>query len=225
MKILLFGATGTAGSGILQACLQSTDVAEVRVVARRPLGLAHDKLKAFVHDDYLDYAKARDAFAGIDACLYALGISVRQVSGEPEYRRITHDFAMAAAAQLRSSSPDAVLHFVSGQGTSLGSRFMWARVKAETERDLPGVIATVCWRPGFIDGGSAATGPRLYRALRPLFRLLRFVRSLYVTSEDIGRAMLCATAEGTREGVIENARIRALADRARAGACTHTRAR
>jgi uncharacterized protein YbjT (DUF2867 family) len=225
MKILLFGATGTAGSGILQACLQSADVAEVRAVARRPLGLAHDKLKVSLHDDYIDYAKVRDAFTGIDASLYALGISVGQVSGEPEYRRITHDFAMAAAAQLKFSSPDAVLHFVSGQGASLGSRFMWARVKAETERDLPGVIATVCWRPGFIDGGSAATGPRLYRALRPIFRLLRFVRSLYVTSEDIGRAMLCAIAEGTRDGVVENARIRALADRAREGACTHTKAR
>ena len=225
MRVLLFGATGTAGSGILQACLQTPDVAEVRVLARRQLGAAHGKLKVFLHDDYLDYAKVRHAFVGVDACLYALGISVRQVSGEPEYRRITHDFAMAAAAELKSGSPDAVLHFVSGQGTSLDSRFMWARVKAETERDLAGVIATVCWRPAFIDGGSAVNGPRLYRVLRPLFRFLRFARALYVTSEDVGRAMLCATAEGTRRGVIVNAQIRALAERAREGACTHTKAR
>jgi hypothetical protein len=107
-----------------------------------------------------------------------------------------------------------VLHFVSGQGTALDSRFMWARVKAETERDLAGVTATVSWRPGFIDGGAAATGPRLYRALRPAFRLLRGFRSLYVTSEDIGRAMLQATVNGMREGVIENAQIRALAEAA-----------
>ncbi len=93
------------------------------------------------------------------------------------------------------------------------------------ERDLAGVIATVCWRPGFIDGGSAATGPRLYRALRPLFRLLRFARALYVTSEDIGRAMLCVIAAGIRGGVIENARIRALADRTREATHTRTKAR
>jgi uncharacterized protein YbjT (DUF2867 family) len=225
MRILLFGATGTAGSGILRACLQAPDVAEVRVLARRQPAVSHDKLKLFLHDDYLVYGRVRDAFVGVDACLYALGISVRQVSGEPEYRRITHDFAMAAAAQLKAGSPDAVLHFVSGEGTSLESRFMWARVKAETERDLAGVIATVCYRPGFIDGGSAATGPRLYRALRPLFRLLRFARALYVTSEDIGRAMLFAAVEGTRGGVIGNKQIRALADRARASACIPTRAR
>jgi uncharacterized protein YbjT (DUF2867 family) len=212
MRLLLFGATGTAGSGILQACLRAPDVREVRAVARRALPIAHDKLSVVQHDDFLDYTRARAAFVGVDACLYALGISVRQVSGETEYRRITHDFAMAAATELKSASPDAVLHFVSGQGTSLESRFMWARVKAETERDLAAVIATVCWRPGFIDGGASATGPRLYRALRPLFRALRFARGLYVTSEDIGRAMLRAISEGTRRGVVENAQIRALAD-------------
>lgn len=176
----------------------------------------HEKLIVFLHDDYLDYAKVQTAFDGVGACLYALGISVRQTPGEADYRRITHDFAMAAARQLRSSSPKAVLHFVSGQGAGLDSRFMWARVKAETERDLAEVTATVSWRPGFIDGGASATGPRLYRALRPAFRLLRGMKSLYVTSEDIGRAMLKATVDGRREGVIENKEIRALADAARA---------
>jgi uncharacterized protein YbjT (DUF2867 family) len=215
MKVLVFGATGTAGSGILRACLMSPAVRDVRVVARRAPADGHEKMTVFVHDDYLDYAKVQTAFEGVNACLYALGISVRQTSGEAEYRRITHDFAMAAARQLRTSSPAAVMHYVSGQNAGLDSRFMWARVKAEAERDLPGVIATVCWRPGFIDGGAAATGPRLYRALRPAFRLLRGARRLYVTSEDIGCAMLQATVEGRRDGVIENKQIRALADAAR----------
>ena len=212
MRILVFGATGTAGSGILRACLMSPAVRDLRVVARRPPADVHEKLTVFRHDDYLDYAKVQAAFEGVNACLYALGISVRQTSGEAEYRRITHDFAMAAARQLCTSSPAAVMHFVSGQGTRIDSRFMWARVKAETERDLAGVIATVCWRPGFIDGGAAASGPRLYRALRPAFRLLRSARRLYVTSEDIGHAMLQATIAGIRKGVIENKQIRALAE-------------
>ena len=212
MKVLVFGATGTAGTGILRACLESRSVSQIRVVARRAPADTNEKVTTFLHDDYLDYSKVRGAFAGLHACLYALGISVRQAPDEAEYRRITHDFAMAAARQLRESSPDAVLHFVSGQGTSLESRFMWARVKAETERDLAQVTSTVCWRPGFIDGGTAATGPRLYRALRPAFRLLRGIRSLYVTGEDIGRAMLRATEEGIRAGIVENAQIRDMAE-------------
>ena len=214
MKVLVFGATGTAGSGILRACLETPAVRDVRVIARRAPADTHAKLTVFTHDDFLDYAKAEAAFADLTACLYALGISVNQVSGEAEYRRITHDFAMAAARQLAVSSPAAAMHFVSGQGTRLDSRFMWARVKAETERDLASVTATVCWRPGFIDGGTVVSGPRLYRAMRPAFRLLRGFRSLYVTSEDIGRAMLQATVQGIRRGVLENKQIRALADAA-----------
>ena len=124
---------------------------------------------------------------------------------------------MAAVRQLVTSSPAAVMHYVSGQGAGRDSRFMWARVKAETERDLAQVTATVSWRPGFIDGGASATGPRLYRALRPAFRLLRGARSLYVTSEDIGRAMLEATVEGRRDGVVENRQIRDLADAGHTG--------
>jgi uncharacterized protein YbjT (DUF2867 family) len=213
MNILLFGATGTAGSGILQACLDSPDVREVRAVVRRPLMRSDAKLRSFVHDDYLHYGAVHAAFADVRACIYALGISVRQAPDETQYRRITHDFALAAARQLKSASPAAVMHFVSGSGTSLDSRYMWARVKAETERDLAGVIETVCWRPGFIDGGDAPTGLRLYRTLRPAFRLLRSFRSLYITSIDIGRAMLEATMADRRGGIIENRGIRDLADR------------
>ena len=138
MKFLVFGATGTAGSGILRACLASSAVREVRVVARRAPAETHEKMTVFLHDDYLDYAKVGRAFEDVNACLYALGKSVGQTSGEAEYRRITHDFAMAAARQLRTSSPAAVMHFVSGQSTRLDSRFMWARVKAERNAISPG---------------------------------------------------------------------------------------
>ncbi|HET7055891.1 MAG TPA: NAD(P)H-binding protein, partial [Thermomicrobiales bacterium] len=97
MKILIFGATGSAGGSVLRACLASPAVEEVRALARRPLAMADPKLRAIVHDDYLDYSRVESAFAGVDACLFCLGISITQVSGEAEYRRITHDFALAAA--------------------------------------------------------------------------------------------------------------------------------
>lgn len=211
MKILLFGATGSAGGSVLRVCLASQAVEEVRAIARRPLKLAHGKLRVFVHGDYLDYAPVEEAFVGVDACLWCLGKSATQVSGESEYRTITHDFAMAAANALKAHSPNAVFHFLSGQGAALNSRFMWARVKAETERDLFEAIDTVCWRPAFIDGDASESAPRLFLALRPFFRLLSPIRSVYVSGEDIGRAMLQAVAENVRGGKIENREIRARA--------------
>src|SRR5262245_6592747 len=93
MKVLLFGATGSAGGSVLRACLASPVVAEVRAIVRRPLPQGDAKLRVHVHRDFLDYAGAEAAFAGVDACLFCLGISVTQVSGEEEYRRITHDMA------------------------------------------------------------------------------------------------------------------------------------
>lgn len=216
MKILLFGATGSAGGSVLRVCLASPTVEEVRAIVRRPLALAHDRLRVFVHGDYLDFSSVEEAFANVDACLYCLGISATQVPEEKEYRVITHDFALAAARALKARSPGAAFHFVSGQGARLGSRMMWARVKAETERDLGDVIDTVCWRPAFIDGEASESAPRLFQAARPLFRLLSPVRSLYVSGKDLGRAMLQAAADNVRGRVIENPEIREIAARAAA---------
>ena len=214
MKILLFGATGSAGGSVLKVCLASARVDEVRAVTRRPITLAHGKLHTFVHADFQDYAAVASAFDGVDACLFCLGISVTQVSGESEYRRITHDYALAAAEALRARSPAAAFHYISGQGTNASSRVLWARVKGETERELIEKFGAVCWRPGAIDGEASEHGPWLYGAIRPLFRLLKPFRSLYVSGEDLGRAMLAGAAEGFRGRIVENAEIRAIAERA-----------
>ena len=211
MKVLIFGASGSAGGSVLRTCFSSSAVKEIRAITRRPLRFTHKKLRVFIHNDYLDYVPVEEAFVDVDACLFCLGTSATQVSGE-EYRRITHDFALAAARTLRVHSSTAVFHFISGKGTSMNSRFMWAHVKAETERDLMALVNAVCWRPAFIDGESSNSSPRLYRVLRPALRLLKPFRSLYVDGQDLGRAMLKATLENIRGRMIENAEIRDLAN-------------
>jgi uncharacterized protein YbjT (DUF2867 family) len=216
MRVLLFGATGSAGGGVLRACLDSPAVTSVRAVVRRPLTVTHAKLEAVTHGDYADYSAIASAFAGIDACFWCLGKSSRQVKSEAEYRRLTYDYALAAARALHAASPAAIFHFISGASTRLDSRYMWSRVKAETERDLLADGGAVCcWRPAAIDGLPSASEPALFRLLRPGMRLLAPFRSLYVKAEDIGLAMIAATQD-RRDGVIfENAAIRDLADTSR----------
>lgn len=214
MRVLVFGATGAAGGSVLNVCLEAPLVDEVQVVTRRPLTKAHPKLRVVTHTDFLDYSRVANAFERIDAVLYCLGISATQVSEEPAYRRITHDFAVAAARRMKESSPQAVFQFVSGSGARLDSRQMWARVKAETERDLMAEAGTVCWRPAFIDGETSSSSPRLYQLLRPLGRVFAPFQNLYVAGKDIGLAMLQATTERIRHRIIENAEIRAMARRA-----------
>jgi len=212
VRILLFGATGSAGGSVLRVCLADAGVTQVRAIVRRPTGLTHPRLLEVLHADYLHYDVIGAAFADVDACFYCLGKSVRQVSGEAEYRRITYDLALAAAAALRDGSPQAAFHYISGSGTGASSRFMWARVKAEAERDLMSRFDAVCWRPASIDGMPSASEPFGYKLFRPVARaLLRPFPSAYITGEDIGRAMLVATRQGIRHRIFENAEMRALA--------------
>ena len=210
----MFGATGLAGGGVLRACLDAADVSEVRAVVRRSTGVRDPKLREIVHDNYLDYSAIADAFAGVDACFFCLGVSVSQVPDETDYRRIHQAFPLAAARVLREKSPAAIFHYLSGGRSHLESRWMWARVKAEAERDLMNEFDALCWRPAMIDGEPSSSQPRLTIALRPLLRLIfKPFRNLYIMNVDIGRGMLEATTQGLRRRIFENAGIRDLADR------------
>jgi uncharacterized protein YbjT (DUF2867 family) len=212
MKILLFGASGTAGGAVLQACLRTRVVEEARVIVRKPLGRTEVKMREFVHANYLDYAAVAEAFQAVDACLFCLGTSVTQVSKE-EFVRISHDYPIAAAKMLKAESPRAAFHYISGAGTRADSRTFWSQVKGQTENELMELVEANCWRPAFIDAEPSASLRKMYGVLRPALRLLRPFRSLYVAGEDLGRAMMEATRENLRRRVIENAEIRELAKR------------
>ena len=213
MKVLLFGATGSAGAAVLDACLAASVVDEVRAVTRRPLMNTSPKLRTFVHKDFLNYATVEEAFRSVDACLFCLGISATQVSQE-EYRAISYSYPIAAANMFKAKSPGAAFHYISGQGTKAGSRMFWSRVKAQTEHDLIELVDADCWRPAFIDAKPSPSIPKLYALIQPVGRLLKPFPNLYIHGHDLGRAMLQATVEKLRRSTIENAEIRQIAARA-----------
>jgi uncharacterized protein YbjT (DUF2867 family) len=214
MKILLFGATGSAGSAVLEACLGASVVEEVRAIVRRPLPHTNPKLRTFVHQDFLDYSTVEEAFRNADACLFCLGVSVTQVSKE-DYRTITYSYTLAAANMLKRCSPNAAFHYISGRGTNVKSRMFWSQVKGQLELDLIKLVNADCWRPAFIDAKPSSTAPKVFALFYPLLRLLKPFTSAYVLGLDLGRAMLQATLENFRGRVIENPEIRAMAARAR----------
>jgi len=212
MKILLFGATGSAGGAVLEACLNASIVDEVRAITRRPLIDTSPKLRTYLHNDFLNFATAEEAFRSIDACLFCLGVSSTQVSQE-EYRTISYSYPLAAANMVKAKSPGAVFHYISGRGTHAGSRMSWARVKAQAEHDLIELADADCWRPALIDAKPSPTLPRLYAAFYPIGRLFKPFPNLYLHGHDLGRAMLQATVENLRGHIIENAEIRRIAAR------------
>ncbi len=216
LRVVLFGATGGAGSGVLDQCLADPAVTRINAITRRPLETGSRKVHEFLLDDFSDLSSVEAAFEGVDACLYCLGISASIVKQEDRYRVITYDYALAAARAVQKLCPDCAVHFISGGGTNPKSRMMWARVKGETELALQqlGLARLVCWRPGYIHAPRQLPNrPLSDRIMRRLYPLVRPFKSMSVPATDIGKAMLQATREGRNHGTIENRELREIATR------------
>ena len=213
MKVILLGATGMVGQGVLRECLLEPEVERVLTLGRSATGQQHEKLRELVHKDLSDLSSVEEELSGYDACLFCLGVSAAGMT-EQDYRRVTYELTMAVARTLARRNPGMTFIYVSGAGTdSTGrSRFMWARVKGETENALLQLPfkAAYMFRPAFIQplhGVSSKT--RLYKALYavmgPLYPLLRDLFPKYVTtSQQVARAMLEVAKRGAPKRVLEN---------------------
>jgi uncharacterized protein YbjT (DUF2867 family) len=211
MKVLLFGATGMVGQGVLLECLRDERVEQVLAVGRASVGRQHAKLREVVQPDLFDLSPVRDELAGHDACFFCLGVSSAGMK-EADYRRITYDLTLAVARMLAETTPDMTFVYVSGQGTdsSEHGRLMWARVKGATENALRALpLRTYLFRPGIIQpvlGVRSKTRlyAAIYRVVGPLFPLLRrmFPRAM-TTTEVLGRAMIEVAAHGAPNQVME----------------------
>jgi uncharacterized protein YbjT (DUF2867 family) len=218
MNVLLFGATGMVGDGVLHECIADPRVASVLAVGRSPLGVTHPKLREKRRTDFFDYADLAGDLAAIDACFFCLGVSSAGMS-EADYTRQTFDLTLAAARALADAHPGATFCYVSGEGTdgSERGRTMWARVKGRTENALLALpLDAYMFRPGFIRArrGSRSKTPlyrALYAVLGPLYPVLARLAPTHVTTaENVGRAMIAAAAVGYPKRVLENPDINAL---------------
>lgn len=218
MKVLVFGATGMVGQGVLRECLLDPDVSAVLTVGRSVTGQQHAKLTELAHADLLDYSGVEARLAGFDACFFCLGISSVGMT-EERYTRITYDLTMAAAQTLARLNPNMTFIYVSGASTdsSERGRSMWARVKGKTENALLRLpFKAYMFRPAFIQpqhGIKSKT--RLYRAiyaatgfLAPI--LIRLAPGKATTNEQIGRAMLEVAKRGAPKRILEGLDINAL---------------
>ncbi len=221
MKIVLFGATGMVGSGVLLECLESSRVDSVIAIVRSSTGVAHRKLREILHQNFFDFGSIRDQLAGADACLFCLGVSSYRMK-EAEYRRLTHDITLAAANALLHVCPQLTFIYVSGDGTDSTERgrSMWARVKGKTENDLLAMPfkAAYMFRPGFIRPmRGVRSKTRLYQAtynvLGALYPVLRYMVPEHVTTtENVGRAMIEVAAEGYPRQIVTSSEMNFLAD-------------
>jgi uncharacterized protein YbjT (DUF2867 family) len=219
MKVILFGATGMVGQGVLRECLLDPGIENVLAVGRSATGQPNAKLGEILHDNFLDYSAIESQLVGYDACFFCLGVSSVGMN-ELRYRHLTYDITLAAATTLSKLDPGMVFVYVTGRGTDSTEqgRLMWARVKGKTENDLLKLPfkAAYMFRPAAIQplhGIRSKTTwyQAVYVVTAPLFSLLRRVAPKYVTTtEQVGRAMIKVARDGYPRPVLESEDINRL---------------
>ena len=218
MNILLFGATGMVGQGVLRECLVDPNVQLLQTIGRTATSIQNPKLRQIVHPDLWNYSTIESNLKNFDACFFCLGVGSAGMA-EKDYERVTYGITIAAAEALSRLNPKMVFMYVSGTGTdsSEKGRMMWARVKGKTENALLRMpfAAAYMFRPGFIEPAHGEISRnKLYRILfvftKPLLPLLRRVfPNQILTTEQIARAMLNLVNHPYPKHVLEIKDIRA----------------
>jgi len=208
LRIIIFGATGMVGEGVLHEALHHERVGKVLLINRRPSGVTHEKVQEVLVRDLRHLWELGEGLAGYDACYFCAGVSSIGME-EDAYRRITYDLTMHAASTLLHHNPNLIFTYVSGLGTdsSEQGRSMWARVKGRTENHLLRFPfkAAYMFRPGFIQPIDGLTHTyTMYKVLGPVIPLLRrLFPSSVVSLSDIGRAMINVTLRGYPKRILD----------------------
>lgn len=216
LNVIITGATGMVGEGVLLTCLEHPAIARVLLVSRKPYGMQHPKLTECIVPDFMHLDTVRDQLTGYDACFFCAGISSAGMS-EGDYTHITYDITLHFASALASLSPRMVFCYVSGaltDSTEKG-RMMWARVKGRTENALTrlGFRSVYNFRPGFM---RATPGQRniksYYKLIEWAYPLLHTLLPNQVsTLHDVGIAMIRCVQQGYPKQTLEIKDINTLA--------------
>jgi len=217
LKVILTGASGMVGEGVLIECLQHPRVEEVLVVGRRACGHTHPKLKEVILPDLFNLKPIEGQLSGYNACFFCAGISSVGMK-EAEYTRITYTLTINFAETVSRLNPDMVFTYVSGAGTdSTGvGKTMWARVKGRTENDLLKMSfkAVYNFRPGLMKATQGQKNLlKLYKYFAWMYPVLRAIfTNLACTLREVGLGMINAAIYGFNKNVVEVKDIIKLAD-------------
>lgn len=217
INVLITGATGMVGEGVLHECLLDPQVESVLIINRKPSGISHPKLKAIIHPDFFDIGPVANQLSGYDACFFCLGVSSIGMK-EPEYYKMTYTLTMGFAEMLSKVNPAMVFCYISGANTDSTEKgkSMWARVKGKTENDLMKLPFKKVYnfRPGYMHPTAGLKNTLSFYKyiswLYPVFRKL-FPKQVS-TLKELGLAMIQAALNGYEKNILEVTDIVTLAN-------------
>ena len=215
MKVIITGATGMVGEGVLHECLQHNEVEQILIINRRPCGVTHSKLKEIIHPDFYDLSPIENQLINYNACFFCLGVSSVGMK-EKEFYRLTHTLTLNVAQTLSKLNPNMIFCYISGAGTDSTEkgRMMWARVKGKTENDLMKLHfkRVYNFRPGVLQPTKGLKKTlRPYKYIGWLIPIVKMLAPNYIcTLKELGTAMINAATKGYEKQILEVKDILAL---------------
>jgi uncharacterized protein YbjT (DUF2867 family) len=216
IKVIITGATGMVGEGVLHECLGHPSIESVLVIGRKPCGVKHAKLREIIHGDFFDLSAIDTQLSGYHACFFCLGVSSVGMK-EHDYFQLTYTLTMHVAQTLSRVNPGMIFCYISGAGTdgTEKGRIMWARVKGKTENDLVKLpfSAVYAFRPAFmLPTKGLKNALKFYKYISWLYPVARpLFPGYFITLKELGQAMICCATDGSDKKVLETRDIAMLA--------------
>ncbi|WP_420148528.1 NAD-dependent epimerase/dehydratase family protein [Spirosoma sp.] len=213
MKIIITGATGLVGEGVLLVCLENPAVTEVLIINRKSLALKHEKLNELLVNDFSEIKNYAEPLKNYDACFFCAGASAVG-ENEESFTRKTFDFVVPFAETLSKINSAMTFIYVSGNRTDSTEQgnVMWARVKGRTENALLKLPfkAVYNFRPGFMKPVKGQQNVRfIYRVFELFYPLwLLIFPNWACTMREVGLAMINCVAKGYNKSILEVSDIR-----------------
>ena len=185
MKVIIFGATGMVGGGVLRECLLDSGVEQVLTVVRNATGQQDGKLREIVHGDMLNFAMT--------------------ISAAETLVRLNPEMTFVYVTGAGTDSTE--------KGRVMWARVKGATENALLRMPFKGayMFRPAAIQP--LHGIRSKT--RLYQAfyvvLRPLLSLgARWLPKYVTTTEQVGKAMLKVARKGANKRVLESEDINAI---------------
>jgi len=206
LNLILTGATGMVGEGVLQECLDNSTIEKVLVIGRKSCTVAHEKLTEIIHKDFMDISPLAEKLSGYNACFFCLGMTSVGI-GKDDYYNLTYHLTLNFAKVVSEKNPELTFCYISGAGTdsSEKSSMHWARVKGKTENDLMKLPfkKVYAFRPGFLKPFKGAKNVlKYYKYLSWLIPILKTMKKA-TTIRELALAMINSVIKGYEKQVIE----------------------
>lgn len=221
-RILLIGATGLVGQGVLKVLLREAGALQVTALVRRSFPPISPGMRVVQIPDFSAATLEKLDLGGFDACLYCAG-PLPLLLSEEAYREATVGVLERVSMAYARANPKGYVVYVSGAAANPRSRWMPLRVKGQAEDALRRAgLASTCLRPGGIAPTQGERSPHFFRRCiytlaAPAFALAgKMMPRVFTTTEAVGRCMLALVrSQLPHPAIIENQEINQMASASR----------